>query len=81
MAARAEGIGQVGTGFFPLLEAHCVRAELELRAREMLFGEGPRMLVVLNLAGEIAQVHPHRGRRCHLELMAHRPEAGEGGSH
>ena len=78
MAARAEGVGQVGTGLFPLLEAHRIRAELELRAREMLLGEGPRVLIVLNLAGEIAQVHPHRGRRRHLKLVAHRPEVGGG---
>ena len=41
----------------------------------MLVGEGPRMLVVLNPANDTAQVHPHRGRRCHLQLM-HRRQLG-----
>ena len=61
--------GSFYTGLFPLLEAPRFRAELEHCAREMLVGEGPRMLVVLNLANDTAQVHPHRGRRCHLEQM------------
>ena len=30
------------------------------------------MLVVLNPANDTAQVHPHRGRRCHLQLMHRR---------
>ena len=58
-----EGGGGDGGG------GHRFRAELELCAREMLVGEGPRMLVVLNLANDTAQVHPHRGRRCRLEQM------------
>jgi len=62
-----------GTGLLPLLQAHRLQAELELCAREMLVGEGPRMLVVLNPANDTAQVHPHRGRRCHLELMHRGP--------
>jgi hypothetical protein len=33
------------------------------------------MLVVLNPANDTAQVHPHRGRRCHLQLM-HRRQLG-----